>query len=268
MSESVAAPASAPVETSAPAGPVSAVPPAEAVVASPAPAPDAAPAPVEAAPAPAAPSVTLLGETPKEPVANPPVEADAQSPEAPKEEGQSEEPAQPIVLDPFELPDGITLDAERVGEFTGKLVDFAKELKADPASIRDFGQNLLNMHMAEVTQAVTAFSQSQLERFESFKSELRQKVEADPQLGGNRLNTTLENANYAIRLFGGSPEQQSELRGALDALGVGNHPALIRLLDNAGAAMREGRPLAAKAPPSAPKSKIATMYGATMRTAS
>lgn len=262
---SVAAPAAAPIE--APVAPVTAVAPI------PAPTPEAAPvAPVEAPKA-----VTVMGEaldskveavkpveiTPKpEPVAEvkPAVEPVKEEPKA--QEGQSENPAPPPAYDPFTVPEGVTLDEERVTKFTDILRELETTGKADHAAVQQFGQKAVDFHVEEVQKAVENLQNSYMTAWEKQKTDWKDTFMKDPELGGNRFQTTVDAARNFIRTHGGSPEQQQEFRDVMESSGLGNHPAVIRLLANAGTAMKEGTPIIATKPVSAPKSKVSTLYGA------
>lgn len=262
---SVAAPATAPIE--APVAPVTAA----ALI--PAPTPEAAPvAPVEAPKA-----VTVMGEaldakvepvkpaeiTPKpEPVAEvkPAVEPVKEEPKA--QEGQSENPAPPPAYDPFTVPEGVTLDEERVTKFTDILRELETTGKADHAAVQQFGQKAVDFHVEEVQKAVENLQNSYMTAWEKQKTDWKDTFMKDPELGGNRFQTTVDAARNFIRTHGGSPEQQQEFRDVMESSGLGNHPAVIRLLANAGTAMKEGTPIIATKPVSAPKSKVSTLYGA------
>jgi hypothetical protein len=246
-------------------------PVAEAVV-TPEPTLEAAPTPVPEAPKPD----TLLGETTPEltpttdeaaPVA--PVEevkpAEGEVPptegEQQVEGGQSDEPAPPPSYEAFKVPENVQLDGERITEFTGLLAKLELEGKADHAVVQQFGQEALDFHVSELQKQVEHIQKTQLETWEKTVLGWKDEFLNDPEIGGNRFQTTLDAANTFIKTHGGTPERQKEFRNLLNTSGLGNHPTMIRLLANAGTKMSEGRPLAATAPISAPKSKTATMYG-------
>jgi hypothetical protein len=90
----------------------------------------------------------------------------------------------------------------------------------------------------------------------------RQNFVNDPEIGGNRQETTVREAGEFIKMYGGSKEQRKELAGLLDQTGVGNHPALIRLLSNAHRSLvSEGVPLAATQAVKAKPSTYEKFYG-------
>lgn len=259
----------APVEAvSAPSTPVQ---PAPAVVAPAVAAPVVEP--VSASSAPVQPAQTVLAEAPKapetvlgeamKPAVAPvvpqevkPVTAEVKTPE-----GKSDEPAPPPVYDPFTLPDGVTLDKERSDKFTSILAELETNGKVNHALVQQFGQKAVDFHLEEVKRATQEVQDTYLKTFERQKTEWKDSVLKDPEMGGQRFQATVDSALTFIRTHGGTPEQQTEFRNLMEESGLGNHPAMIRLLANAGKAMSEGVPLAAQRPVSAVKSKIETMYG-------
>ncbi len=178
------------------------------------------------------------------------------------EGGQSEETAPPPKYDPFTLPEGLSLQEEKVGKFTELLSELELGGKVPHELVQQFGQKAVDFHVNEVKQAVEDITKAYQASWESTKTEWKNQFLADPEMGGNRFQTTVDSALTFIRTHGGSPEQQAEFKGLMESSGLGNHPAMIRLLANAGVAMSEGKPLAAVKPVSAPKSRVSTMYGA------
>lgn len=277
----------APVPSAAPAAPVTAAVPTT-------PAPQAttvavtepvAPA-ATTSPAPAAPEIkaasTLLGA---EPTTDAKIDAkdgapeaekakDGAAPDAPKtdaksaaegadpkkEEGQSVEPAKPLTTELFKLPDGIKADDAGLGEFT-KVLSELELAKGDRVKTQEFGQKLLDQHYTEVKNVITTVVDGLKSQFEAKKTEWKNAFENDPEIGGNRRDTTLSSANEFIRTHGGDAKQQSEFRALLEESGLGNHPAMIRVLAKAMSNMAEGRPLPATRPASQPVSKVEKRYG-------
>jgi len=213
---------------------------------------------------------TLLGEgaeikTPEEapkeePKAEEKVEAEGQT-EQKVEGGQSEEPAPPPSYEAFTVPEDVQLSPERITEFTKLLSDLEVTGKADHAAMQEFGQKAIEFHVNEQKALVEAINKTQLDSWEKTVIGWKDDFLKDPEIGGNRFQTTLDSANKFIKTHGGTVEQQKEFRNLLNTSGLGNHPTMIRILAQAGTAMSEGRPLAASTPVSAPKSKTATMYG-------
>lgn len=263
----------APAAASPPTTPPAAVAPVAAPVA-PALEVAAPPAPVaapEVPAAPVAPEKSLLGAEPTkvEPKEIPPAPAEPEAqakgdsaPETKKEEGsQSGEPAQLPTYEAFTLPEGVTQDGAMLGEFTKELAEFELQTKADHAKMQEFGQKLVNRHVAE-QQALAQRLAAHYQSVEQTRSdEWKDAFEKDSEIGGNRRDTTLTAAQEFIRTHGGTEEQQNEFRQLMDLTKVGNHPALIRLLAKANMALSEGKPLAAPKPALTTTGKVEKRYG-------
>ena len=261
-----AAPVIAPTPAVAPVEVVQTAP----VTPAPVPAPVAETPPAPAVEAPVAPveSTTALGDALK-PEIKPAVEPDPNAPKAAETvEGQSDEPAPPPKevpeapkYEPFTLPENVSLDEAKVSEFTNLLSDLEMKGKADHALVQEFGQKAVDLFINEQKNLVEQINKTQLDTWEKTKTTWKDQTLADPEIGGNRFQTALTSAQTFIRTHGGTAEQQAEFRALMDTSGLGNHPAMIRLLAKAGASMVEGSPLAATKPVTPSKSKTETMYG-------
>jgi len=221
--------------------------------------PDAEPAKAEPAPEVEAPAEAPKEESPKDPKEKEVVEPkDAPTEETPSD--QSEEPAPLPEYDAFKLPEGISVDEERMGEFTKMLAEF-ETMKADHAGFQEFGQKLVDRHIAEVQSALERQTEAYTAAWEKQKNEWRDAFVNDPEIGGNRQDTTVRSALEFIKTHGGTKEQQAEFHAIMESSGLGNHPAMIRLLANAMDAKREGTPVPAGKPASGARSRVATRYG-------
>lgn len=222
--------------------------------------------------------VSLLGIETKAPEAEvKPVEADKKTTvpeikptdtkpveEAKKIEGnQSEEPAQLPTYEAFTLPEGVTLENERLSDFTKTLAEFETNTKADHAEVQKLGQQLVDRYVTDVTKTIERYNENVMNQWEKQKNEWKDSFIADPEIGGNRQETTLNSAKEFIRTHGGTSEQQSEFLKLMGSTGVGNHPAMIRMLANAMNANREGKPLPATKPMPEQRSKVVSRYGNT-----
>lgn len=207
---------------------------------------------------------TVLGEdpnkTPVEPDKAPEVTDGVEAPET-NEGGQSDEPAPPPKYDPFVLPEGITLKDEKVGEFTNLLAELETSGKASHEAVQVFGQKAVEFYLNEAKNIVNDVQKYYQLSWDKQRLAWKDEFLADPDFGGNRQETTIAAANEFIRTHGGTPEEQAQLRKDLDTSGLGNKLSVIRLFARAGAAMQEGKPLAASRPVSEPKSKLKVMYG-------
>lgn len=183
-------------------------------------------------------------------------EAEQKKEEAPK----AEEPAQLPTYEDFKLPEGINLDKEKFGEFTGILADI-ELAKGDHAKMQEAGQKLVDRHIAELQDALKRQTEHYASEWEKQKTAWRDSFVKDPEIGGNRQDTTVKAALQFIRTHGGNDAQQAEFRQLMDSTGLGNHPALIRLLANANITLAEGKPVPAQKPATQPMSKVERRYG-------
>lgn len=176
-------------------------------------------------------------------------------------EVKSDEPAPTPVYDAFTVPEGITLDTDRVSKFTEILAELETGGKVEHALVQQFGQKAVDFHISEIKEATDKLTSLYKQTWERQKTEWKDTFLKDPEIGGNRFQTTVDSALNFIRTHGGTPEQQTEFRNLMETSGLGNHPAMIRLLASAGRSMAEGKPLAAQKPVPAARSKTETMYG-------
>lgn len=260
----------APAVEAAPAAPAS-VPAQEPVKTAESPAPVSTPTPgaAEKPAEPAAPTTILGAEPPKaevKPGEKPatetkPAEGDKPAGDKPKEEGsQSAEPAPLPAYEEFKLPEGVTLKPELVGDFTKLLGEFENGVK-DHASMQDFGQKLVDKHVALVKEGVEKLHAAYQQTWEKQKTDWLQEFKDDPELGGNRQDTTVSAALKFISTHGGNETEQAEFRQLMEKTGLGNNKVMIRLLAKASKNMAEGRMNPAQTPIKEKQSKTQTLYG-------
>lgn len=243
----------APAAEAAPAAPAA---PAEASLAAEAPAADKpAPSLLEAAtskkPEPAkesAPAEAAPDAAPKDPAkdepapsadAKKPDAADAKAPDA-KAEGAADDPAKkdataeapppaPIKYEAFKTPDGIKLDDARIGKFA--------EI-AGPAQIpQDIAQQLVDLYVEDVQQmqrdVVKAAQDEQKKAWNTYVDTITRELRNDPELGGNRLETSLSMAKATIEEFLPANEA-AEYLALLTHNGMGNHRLQVKMLHEIG----------------------------------
>lgn len=201
-------------------------------------------------------------ETPKEPT----ILGETKPIETPKEEIKEIEGSQSVETAPLptydiKAPEGFEFDAEKIGDFAKNLAEFEGKTKADHAEVQALGQSLIDRHVTEVKNSIDTYNKSLLDAFEKQKNDWRESFKNDPEIGGNRENTTISAAREFIRTHGGTAEQQQEFHQLMETTGVGNHPAMIRMLAKAMSTMSEGKPLPANRPVANFKSKLDKMYG-------
>src|SRR6185312_11366885 len=132
-------------------------------------------------------------------------------PEKISEESVEEAPVEPVEIIPptyeaFTLPEGVEVDSDRMGEFTGILADLETKSKAGHEFVQEFGQKAVDFHVAELQRAIESLNKTQLESWEKTVTDWREATVADPEIGGNRIQTTLDSANKFIRTHGGTPD--------------------------------------------------------------
>lgn len=256
-----AAPASQAPLATASAG--AAAPPASSATPAPAATPVAAALPTTPPATPTSqptPAVQEVAATPSEPA--PPVEGTPQAPktsllaEAGKPETPApapsdaapvvatEAPAEPAPLpsyDALSLPEGVSLDKTRVGEFDGLMGRFERTANVPHEAAASFRQELTNFYVAEMQRA----QQAQYENWNRTREGWRSEIKDNPTYGKTRLESTLKDV-AVIRDRFATPQflQMIEFTGA------GDHPGMIetfrniaQFLDEHGL-LREGRPLA------------------------
>lgn len=255
------APAPAPVAPAAPAPAPAPEAPAPA-----APAPEA-PAPAPEAAAPAAPEAparepSLLetaavpgtekegdGDKPAEKPAEPPKPEGEKAPDAPAAEPPKpddkpveakpdDKPAEPAQAEPleykYELPETIKLDDAGRTELHSVIDEYRK----NPANL----QPLIDYAARRDEGIARAVATEQHRFFNETKTQWRNQVMADEQLGGAGHRTAMGTIARVRDLFvssapRGSERYTAELREftqALDATGAGDHPAVLRFIHNIG----------------------------------
>jgi hypothetical protein len=174
---------------------------------------------------------------------------------------QSDEPASLPTYDEFKLPEGIIWDKDKIGNFQKSLGEFEKVSKADHVEVQKFGQGLLEKYSTDLKFAAESFKKTALDAFEKTKTDWKEDFIKDPEIGGNKQNTTIEAAREFIRTHGGNETEQKEISDLMDQTGVGNHKAMIRMLAKANSALAEGKSIPASRPFVEVKSKVMKRYG-------
>jgi hypothetical protein len=247
------APVSAPMPSdssaAASAQPIQAADPAPIQAPSPAPSPAAKPE--------LAPSGSLLSDQPKPadpaPAVDPAKPADAPAADAKPADAPAEPaPAEPLPAPTYEFkfPEDVTVDQERVAKMSELIGSLELDAKLDHGKASEFGQKALDFHLSEMQRVVSEIDQQGRAAWTDMREGWRNTFKSDPELGGNRQQTTLAACTRVIDQFGGSEQQRAELRQILGTTGAGDHPALIRLLANVGKQLGEGRPVPAVVPKS------------------
>lgn len=158
----------------------------------------------------------------------------------------------------LKLPEGVTVDDAKMGDFTKMLGDFEVSSKVSHDEMQKLGQQMVERHIEELQR----YTKSLTDAWNKQASDWKDSFLKAPEFA-NRTDTVLRAAKDAINIYGGDSKQQQEFFDLMESSKVGNHPAMIRLLSNIMVAKAEPRPLAAPQIASAtPMSKYQKMYGA------
>jgi hypothetical protein len=217
----------------APAAAVTTAEPAPTVAASAAPAPAPAeptPEPADAgAAAPAAPAVEAPAAPP---VLSPLAQAAAELPKDEPKPAEPEKAAEPVAepaAEPltyeFTLPEGVQVDQEAMTAFTGFLGEH--KLPAEQ------GQRLIDLHIAEIARVQAQAAEHQQATFDRTREDWREQFRNDPEMGGNRQQTTINAALGFMRHYASDDAHFQQLIQAGEVTGWNDHPAFIRLMANA-----------------------------------
>lgn len=130
-------------------------------------------------------------------------------------------------IDPIKLPDTYKIHDERMGRF----MDFAKSKSLTSAE----AQGLVDLFVESGADMQQAVERALLEQHESQMAEWEKQARADKDIGGAGFDANLAVAQSAIARFG-SPEAKA----VIDAYGLGNHPAILKMFVAIGKAISEG----------------------------
>lgn len=130
---------------------------------------------------------------------------------------------EPVVPEKYEFkaPDGREFDQGVLEQFS----EVAKELKLTQEGAQKVIDKLSN-----------AIAEKQANTLKAAADEWVKSVNADKEIGGDKLNENLSVAKKALEAFG-----TPELRALLNESGLGNHPEIIRAFFKAGKAISEDR---------------------------
>lgn len=146
--------------------------------------------------------------------------------EAKTGDGQEETKSEgaPESYEAFTLPDGYTLDGERLEMATAKF----KELNLSQAA----AQGLIDMYCkadSENGEARTAlFNEARAQQIETWGTQAREQL-------GDKFDQAVTDAAFAASLV-----QDPEVVNAMEQEGWGNHPAMLKAMAFFGAKFREG----------------------------
>jgi hypothetical protein len=217
--------------------------------------------PAEAASDAAAAAESALLAPEKPAVETKPADGEKQVEGEKKAEGdQSDEPASLPTYEPFVLPEGLKFEESALGDFTKSLAEFENSPKTHE-EVQKFGQSLVDRHIAAIQTALTRQIELQQIQKTDQRKEWIGKFNADPEIGGNRRETSLREAKEFIKTH--APKSSDAFYNALAETGADAHPDIVRFLLEVknSSTFKTPQQLAAPKPVSEPKSKIEKRYG-------
>ena len=158
-----------------------------------------------------------------EPKAGEPKAGEPKAGEPKPKDGKPAEGA-PEKYETFVAPEGVTLDQEMLGKFSG----VAKELNLPQAG----AQKLVDLAVEHSKQIIA----SQQSQWAEIRQEWVSEIKADKEFGGEKFNETVVSAKRALGKFG-----SEKLVQFLDSTGYGDNAELIRLLARVDKATREDK---------------------------
>lgn len=155
--------------------------------------------------------------------------------EAATEKTATETPAETKVEFPtyeeFKLPEGTSLDKEPLEAFT-KILGEVETGKLDHKGFQEVGQKLIDLAAKNTVESINRLNDYYVNFHENQKKEWFESFKKDPEMGGTKLNETVGLLRDAVEQYAGTEAQITEFRQLMKETGVGNHPALTRLLYN------------------------------------
>lgn len=154
------------------------------------------------------------------------------------------EPPAPIKYEAFKLPDNVKLDDKELGKF--------QEVAGKAQIPQDVAQNLLDLYIAERQQDVVSARAEQRRVWDQLNDTWKTELRNDPELGGNRLETTLSLAKAVVEEYLPAAEV-GEYMAHMRNNGMGNYKLHVKLLHNIGKALNVFEDGIVPARPQAPK---------------
>jgi hypothetical protein len=146
----------------------------------------------------------------------------------------AKEPQAPPTYDKLAIPEGVKLDDSRVAKFDEIVGKAELAAKTDPhAALATFRQDAVNFHIEEIQRVAKAVQDNQINVWNKLVETRVNEIKSDPKLGGNRIETSLGNAKYALEnlIPGFSKEQAARWLKVADAGGVSHDLSTIQLLN-------------------------------------
>ena len=123
----------------------------------------------------------------------------------------------------FKLPEGMEMDTTLLSE----VEPIFKEI----GLTQDKAQKVIDAYVAKV---LPSYVKQQTATWEAQKASWVESVKADKEIGGDKFNKAVEDANRVLNTLG-----TPELKKAFNDYGLGNHPEFVRVFARMAANMKE-----------------------------
>ena len=166
---------------------------------------------------------------------------------------QEPTPFEPYTFDAdsFKIPDGASFEVEKAGEFVNTINGIAERHGLTKDQAADIGQEMIDLHWAQLQRALTDIAPTFEAKIESAKAdalaqaekaiadqsqEWKQTLVDDKEYGGKNQDATVNAAVGFMGKFTTNTERDSFVAD-LKKTGMINHPTLIKLMARAGNAL-------------------------------
>lgn len=154
-----------------------------------------------------------------------------------------EQPPAPPVYDAWKVPEGVKLGEAETTQFNGLLGEL-EAAKGDHAKAQEVGQKFLDLHLGEIKRVADQLAKHQVDVWNRHVEKQIGELKADPQFGGNRIETSLGNAKYVVEaMWGLDATEAGQLIAAMDAAGLSSNRLLIKALNKHYERYREPDPV-------------------------
>jgi hypothetical protein len=177
-------------------------------------------------------------------VQNPPPPAETEPAGEGAPDAASVEPPAPLSAEDLTLPEGAEPDEEGLAAY----LEFANEQGLS----KEQAQGALDLYSSQVK----TLAEQMHAQWEATQNEWQEAVKALPEIGGDKLDSTLAEVAKVVDRYG-----SKDLRTALDVTGAGNNPHVVQFLHNIAKAVNEQPPVSGQPTTTSPKSLAERLYG-------
>ncbi len=135
----------------------------------------------------------------------------------------------------FKLPENFKADDKALGEFSG-LLGQLEIAKGDHKATQEVGQKLIDLFTSKLGEATTQMTDYYAQVHQQQVKGWQEELQKDPVLGGSGDRTVLEKNTREMARFlaknAGTKEEVTAFRALMTQTGVGDAPALVRVINN------------------------------------